>query len=162
MECGNCPYGIEEFAKIHDSLTFEDNPDYIEGTIWCNKTGGKIFWYGKCEDYAEIQTKQKCSKKKRMNKRERDLKHKKHLKFLAENIQGYPAPVIYTDEIYVKGQGYVENPKPYYKRMYRGRAKGRSRYGKKVSNRIIRKYKGCIPRKGNWSHRLYDFWWEIY
>ena len=98
------------------------------------------------------------SKQKRRNKRERDKKHKNHLKFIAENIPSYPSPVIYTDVIW-RDYNYIDNPKPYYKRYYRGK---RSKYCKKYSNRKIRRYKGEFPKKGNWSHKLYDFWWEMY
>ena len=78
---------------------------------------------------------------KRRNKRERDLKHKEYLKRLEKISRGYPSPVYYTDEIYVMGCGYVENPKPYYKRLYRGK---RSKYLKKQSHKKIRRYKGGL------------------
>lgn len=95
--------------------------------------------------------------------RYRDKVYKKHLKFLADNITGYPSPVVYTDKIWVKGKGWVDNPKPYYKRCYRGRGRhSNSNYHKKMSNRKIRRYTGELPRKGNLSHKLYDFWWELY
>lgn len=68
---------------------------------------------------------------------------------------------MYKDKIWIKGQGYIENPKPYYKRLYRGRGKGMSYYNKKMSNKKIQRYKGELPKKGNPGHRLYDFWWEL-
>lgn len=102
------------------------------------------------------------SKQKRRNKRERDQKYKNHLKFLAENVPGYPSPVMYKGSIWVKGHGYVDNPKPYYKRLYRGRGKhSGSNYHKKMSNRKIRRYRRELHKKGNLGHRLYDFWWEL-
>lgn len=91
-----------------------------------------------------------------------DKAHKARLKFLAENIHMYPCPVIYTDKIWIKEYGYVDNPKPYYKGQYCGRGKhSASHYHKKMSNRKIRRYKGELPKKGNLGHRLYDFWWKI-
>lgn len=137
--------------------------DYSLGGQWCDKVGGYNYRYGYCSYAYNADIKHKNhSKQKRRNKRERDQKHKNHLKFLEENISGYPSPVIYTDEIWVKGQGYVENPKPYYKRSYRGRGRSsNSNYHKKMSNRKIRRYTGELPKKGNLSHRLYDFWWEL-
>ena len=96
------------------------------------------------------------SKQKRRNKRERDLKHKEHLKRLDKISRGYTSPVYYTDEIYVRGYGYVKNPKPYYKRLYRGK---RSKYLKKQSHKKIRRYKGELHNGGQ-CHKLYDFWWE--
>ena len=179
LECRNCPYGEEDFNRrmywyektvqergipndIYHYLKPEDAPDEFEQFLWCDKVGGKVFWSGRCEDaYTQPIISQNCSKQKRRNKRERDQKHKNHLKFLAENRSGYPCPAIYTDEIWVKGQ-YVENPKPYYKRLYRGKGRySNSNYHKKMSNKEIRRYKGELPKKGNLSHKLYDFWWEL-
>lgn len=146
LECKNCPYY-----------------DYVLGGQWCDKVGGYNyrFWY--CSDIYNVEIKKKNrSKQKRRNKRERDQKHRNYLKFLAENVTGHPSPVIYTDEIWIKGQGYVENSKPYYKRLYRGRGRcSNSNYHKKMSNRKIRRYTGELPKKGNLSHKLYDFWWEL-
>lgn len=146
LECKNCPYY-----------------NYALGGQWCDKVGGYVYRFGYCNDIygVEIKHKNQC-KQKRRNKRERDQKHRNHLKFIAENVTGYPSPVIYTDEIWIKGQGYVENSKPYYKRLYRGRGRhSNSNYHKKMSNRKIRRYKGELPKKGNLSHKLYDFWWEL-
>ena len=137
--------------------------DYGLGGQYCNKVGGKTLLYGYCTDvYEKNVTHKNRSKQKRRNKRERNQKYKNHLKFLAENVTGYPSPVIYIDEIWIKGQGYVENSKPYYKRLYRGRGRhSNSNYHKKMSNRKIRRYTGELSKKGNLSHKLYDFWWEL-
>lgn len=135
--------------------------DYDLGGQYYDKTGGKILVYG-CyiDDYSsDIPKHINRSKQKRRNKRERNQKYKNHLKFLAENIKGHPSPAIYTDEVWIRGQGYVENPKPYYKRYYRGQC---SKYIKRMSNKTTRRYKGDIPKKGNWCHKLYDFWYELY
>lgn len=79
------------------------------------------------------------------------------MKQLNNNVgHWYPSPVTYTDEIWIKGLGYVENPKPYYKRLYRGK---RSKYLKKQSHRKIRRYKGEL-HNGWQCHKLYDFWWQ--
>ena len=177
MERRNCPYeeafreectGMKrlyqrgEYQIIYHYLKPEDAPDKFEQFLWCDKVGGKVYWAGRCSDaYPDIPKQINPFKQKKRNKRERDRKYKKHLKFLAEIVPGYPSPAIYTDEIWIKGQGYVENPKPYYKRLYRGRGKGMSYYHKKMSNRKIRRYKGELPKKGNSGHRLYDFWWGL-
>lgn len=100
------------------------------------------------------------SKNKRRSKRQQNLKHRNHLKFLAENVQSYPPPVIYTDEIYTR-QGWVKNPKPYYKRLYRGKHKhNRYKYYKKNANRCVRQYKGEIY-KGNMYRKIFDYWWSV-
>lgn len=129
----------------------------------CDKIGGKTVLYGYCTDAysSDVIKRINHSKQKRRNKRERNQKYKNHLKYLTENVSGYPSPVIYTDEVWISGQGYIQNPKPYYKRLYRGGGKGMSYYHKKMSNKKIRRYKGELPKKGNLSHRLYDFWWEL-
>ena len=146
MECKNCSYN-----------------DNGLGGQYCDKVGGKPILYGYCTDAysSEVLMSKNYSKKKKRNKRERDQKYKNHLKYLAENISSYPPLAIYIDEIWIYGQGYVKNPKPYYKRLYRGRGKGMSYYHKKMSNKKIRRYKGELPKKGNLAHRLYDFWWEL-
>lgn len=143
LDCARCPYY-----------------EYGFGGQYCDKVGGKTAWYGFCEDiYPDIPKHVYHSKQKRRNKRERDQKYKNHLKFLAEYLSGYPSPVVYRDKIFIRGQGYVENPKPYYKRYYREK---RAKYIKRMSNKKIRRYKGDVPKKGNWCYKLYDFWWEMY
>lgn len=181
MYCRNCPYGEEDFKRrmywyekiiqergipndIYHYLTPEDAPDEFEQFLWCNKVGGKVYWSGRCSDaYSDVSKKtnhsKQHSKQKRRNKRERDQKYKNYLKFLAENVQHYSSPVIYTNKNFIHGQGYVENPKSYYKRYYREK---RAKYIKRMSNKAIRRYKGNIPKKGNWCHKLYDFYYELY
>lgn len=138
MKCKNCPY-LESFS-------------------WCDKVGGKVYYFGCCEDaYFDIPKHENHSKKKRRNKRERDLKYKNHLKCLVESDSNkHPSSAIYTDEVFITGQGYVKNPKPYYKRIYRRQY---SKYLKKQSNKKIRRYKGKL-HNGRLCYRLYDFWWE--
>ena len=182
MRCRDCPYGEEDFKRrmywyektisekgipndIYHHLEPEDAPDEFEQFLWCDKVGGKVSWAYRCSDaYSELldQTNHISSKKKRRNKRERDLKYKKHLKVLYENNQYYLSPVIYTDEIYVKGEGWVDNPKPYYKKRYRDNHKGgRYKYYKKYSNRCVRRYKGEIHAKGNQYRKIFDYWWTV-
>lgn len=130
---------------------------------YCDKIGGKTLLFGYCENaYSDIRKQINHSKQKRRNKRERDQKYKNHLKYLAKNVSGYPLPVMYADKIWIKGQGYIKNQKPYYKRCYRGRGKhSASHYHKKMSNKKIRRYEGELTRKGNIGYKLYDFWWKI-
>lgn len=158
MSCKDCPYGEEDFIKLKE-FNIECSDEELESYIWCDKVGGKVFWYGKCnEDKFAIQNYKNRSNKKSRNKRERYLKYQKHLKHLAENTSGYPTPAYYVDEIWVRKYGYIENPKPYYKRIYRGQ---RSKYIKKLSNKKIRRYKGELSN-GYMCHKLYDFWYEMY
>lgn len=154
MRCRDCPYAQEDFQKYKSYADEED----IEQFVWCDKVGGKVYYFGHCSDcYEQDKENQKvCPTKKRINKRERHLKHQNHLKYLERVSCGYPKPVTYEDEIWIKGLGYVENPKPYYKRWYRGK---RSKHLKQWSNRKIRRYKGEL-HNGNSCHKLHDFWWN--
>ena len=174
MECRNCPYVKDDFEKRIDWYnkfynnakengykgyleTLEEYANEAEQSCWCDKTGGKVWWYGQCSDaYSDIPKHKNCSKRKKRNKRERDLKYKNRLKYLAENTSGYPSSAVYTDEMWIKGHGYVKNPKPYYKRLYRSK---RSKYLKRLSNKKIRRYNGEL-HKGYHCHKLFDFWWE--
>ena len=152
QECGIPNY-------IYHNLKPKDVADEFEQFLWCDKIGGKVYCFGHCEDafdILDVTNQRNSSKKKRINKRERDLKNKEHLKRLNKISKCYPSPVYYIDKIYVRGYGYIENPKPYYKRLYRGK---RSKYLKKQSNRKIRRYKGKL-HNGWQCHKLYDFWWK--
>lgn len=144
MECSVCPY-----AKGN----YENNID-----IKCKKVGGDPVYSGYCEDAIDnIPERNKNSNKKRKTKRERELKYKANLKDLSKNSSKYYTVAYLVEEIKIKEHQYVENPKPYYKRLYRGK---RSSYIKKRSNKRIRRYKGDISN--GWDcHRLYDFWWEL-
>ena len=156
--------GLYDELGWYDGYSEEDVEDDQEQFCWCEKTGGKMFVFGRCSDaYDDILIPPiNHSKQKKRNKRERDLKHKQRLKLLAENVQCYPCPVIYTDEIWIKGLGWVKNPKPYYKRLYRDNHKGgRYKYYKKYANRQIRRYKGELHSKGNQYRKIFDYWWTV-
>lgn len=154
MRCRDCPYGIESFEK-HESYIDEED---IENCVWCEKVGGKVYSFGHCSDWYEQDEENKnYSKKKRINKRDRYLKHLDHLKYLEKVSCGYPKPVTYENEVWIKGVGYIKNPKTYYKRWYRGK---RSGYLKRQSNKAIRRYKGELHKGYQHIHKIYDFWWE--
>ena len=186
MNCRNCPYVKDEFEKRMNWYQLENNiykKEYYqciqaeeELCCWCEKTGGKLWWYGQCGDaditYNNIKHKN-SSKHKRRNKRERDLKYKQHLKYLAKNCNYHPSPAYPVDKngrYYCKDDPdwlswfpeYESQEFAYYKRQYRSAGKrSASNYHKKMSNRKIRRYKGDIP-SGFWCHKLYDYWWEMY
>ena len=177
MRCRECPYGQEDFNRriynyqkiineqgipnnIYHNLQPEDATDEFEKFVWCEKTGGKVYWAGYCTDFYEednVINYKNRSKQNRRNKRERDKKYKNHLKYLYEvNSNKYRSPVWYIDEIFVGQYSWIKTPKPYYKRLYRGK---RSKYLKRQSNKAIRRYKKGLSDGWN-CHRLYDFWWE--
>ena len=164
MECRNCPYIKEEFKTRY---LYNDTEEYC----WCDKTGGKLWWYGYCSDafHDTQQNNIKHSCKRKRNKRERDQKYKQHLKFLAENCKDYPSPAYPADENgnYIPGAEWHiwfpdEEPKDivYYKRQYRAKRRwNRFAYYKKYSNRRVRRYKGGIHKGGAYK-KIFDYWYE--
>lgn len=156
MKCRDCPYGCESFEKYKLYIDEEDIDDYV----WCDKVGGKVYSFGHCSDWYE-QDEEKHnnhSRRKKKTKYERNLKHKNHLKHLYETVGGYhSSPVRYTDEVWIKGVGYVKNSKPYYQKLYRGK---RSGYLKRQSNKVIRRYKGELHKGYQHIHKIFDFLWD--
>lgn len=168
MRCRDCPYGIEDFTlrtemykSVYGEYPDEDRANQSEQFVWCDKVGGKVYSFGHCSDWYEQDEEnyKNHSKKKRINKRERYLKHQNHLRYSYETVGGYyPTPVRYVDEIWIKGIGYIKNPKPYYQRLYRGK---KSKYLKQLSNRKIRKYKGKLHNGYQHVHKIFDWWNEF-
>lgn len=147
MNCNNCQYNENYREEIVDSK-------YVEDSLWCNKIGCEIEDCSCCyEEFSDNNIKNESSRKKRRNKRERDLKYKKHVAFLCD-IVGHSA--WHVDERKFKGE-WVENPKPYYKRIYRSKM---SKYLKKRANRKIRRYNGELHNGYQHIHKVFDFWWE--
>lgn len=130
---------------MHSKDTYFEYPD--SDTLWTQADEAEY-------DYAMSAT---PDRDKRRNRRRQDKLHKNYLKILCETEKGYPCPVVYTDRIYIRGQGFIDNPSPYYKRIYRRRA---SKYLKKQSHRAVRRYKGEL-KNGCISNRIFDFWWEL-
>ena len=178
LKCRDCPYGEEDFERrlynynkivnergipndIYHDLRPEDAADEFERFVWCDKVGGKVYCFGYCTDfYGDSEPSSvnhtNVANRMRRNKRERFNKHKNHLKRLAKSTNGFPSGAVYLDEVWINEKGYIENPKPYYKRLYRGK---RSKYLKKQSHKKIRRYSGEL-HNGWQCHKLFDFWWE--
>ena len=98
MRCRDCPYGIEDFTlriemykSVYGEYPDEDRANQSEQFVWCDKVGGKVYSFGHCSDWYEQDEEnyKNHSKKKRINKRERYLKHQNHLKYLYETVGGY-------------------------------------------------------------------------
>lgn len=178
INCITCPYGKEDFDRrmtcynkvieekgipndIYHSLQPEEAENELGQFLWCDKVGGKIYSFGHCEDaYIEPSQEENYRKRKRRTKRERGLKYKSHLKFLAKNIKKYPSPAMYVDEVFVGGYGYIENLKPYYKRLYIDSRGHKSSFYKKISNHKIRRYKGELQYGCSYK-KVYDYKWNI-
>ena len=179
MNCRDCPYGEEDFNRrmywylktisergipndIYHYLIPEDAPDEFEQFLWCDKVGGKVFWAGRCSDvYSEqlVQTKHISSKKKRRDKRERDLKHKRHLKRLWDAKKKiWSPPVLYVDYVWEKHE-MLSRDKPYYKRLTPLHGGKYRRDLKRQSRKQVRHYKGTIPNGGGYK-KIFDYQWE--
>lgn len=114
-----------------------------------------MYIFNSCSDaYNNVSIRENHSKKKRRNRLERHLRHQKRLKDLSK----YCYEFYYVDKTYVRGKGFIDNPKPYYKRFYWG--ENRKRFYKKQSNKAVRRYKGEIS-KGNGYRKLYEYKWII-
>lgn len=178
MGCRNCPYGKEDFERrmawynkiveeegipndIYGYETYEDAVEDAEQFLWCDKVGGKVYCFGYCEDaYSDIPKHENRSKRKRRNKRERDLNHKNHIKFLAQTYPGYPPPAMPVNK---NGFWNFDDPVGtiYYKKIYRGNHKGnRYTYFKKHSNRCVRRYKEELHKGGSYK-KVFDYWWTV-
>lgn len=100
-----------------------------------------------------------CDRRRKLNKRERYEKEQRHLRKLANETKDYPQSVMYVEKKWSRKIGYYDLSKPYYKRVYRGKA---SSYAKRQSNKKIRRYKGDLHNGYQHIHKIYDVWWEIY
>ena len=191
MNCKDCPYIKDEFDRriqwyeeyvtehgipndIYGYATLEDMKEWIQNHSWCEKTGGKVWWYGQCSDAHSPTVMSNKVNKKRNNvnfikhnskiskKRERDWKHRNHAEKLARITEHRWSQAYYlkTKDWYIR-DGYIEIiecKKPYYQRIYRGQ---RSKWIKKQCNRSVRRYKGKIPNGGSYK-KIDEFWWEMY
>ena len=90
----------------------------------------------------------------------RSCEHKKRMKKLSQHSSFFSG-ACYLDEVWITGIGYVKNPKPYYKRFYRGNHRGsRFSYYKKYANRQVRKYQDPILTGGAYK-KCFDYWWTV-
>lgn len=153
---------IEEHGipnNIYGYLKPEDAADEFEQFLWCDKVGGKVYCFGHCTDFYEgidFVSGEISSKQKRRHKRERDLIHKEHVKFLAKTYPCYPPPAMPVDR---DGHWNFDEPIKtiYYKRIYRGNHKTNGyKYYKKCANRAVRNYKGIIHKGGSYK-KVFDY-----
>lgn len=163
LYCKDCPYGKPDFDiamnyydktveecgipnDIYGHQTYEDAAAEAEEYVYCDKVGGKVIYYGHCEDFDSRAPQLKITfRKKKRNKRERDQKYKQHLKYLYQiNKQWHPCPV-----------SHVIEGKDYYKRKCPNHGGKNRRFYKKESNKRVRHYSKRIPN-GSKYKRIYD------
>jgi len=144
-------------------MCYEECPYFkrkFKGTTRCEKSGEEATHNGKCEFFEPSpELKVTRANKRKRNKRERYLAYQNRLKRLADITRHtrYATCVFYKEEKWIRGQGYVTLPKPYYKKYYRRKI---SKYLKKLSHKKIRRYKGDLSN-GWFCHKLFDYWWEL-
>lgn len=167
MNCMDCPLIKDEMERRLNSYGYEDimkYPEFKEDIMneiccscFCDKYGTKIFWTNTdgCDNYPSVSIKKKVRGKRRRTKRERESKYRKHLKKL-ESLPYEPCGASYKDEIYIPGEGYVKNPKPYYARSYKGRDYTEL---KKMANRRVRRRNNVLYH-GNQYRKVFDLWNE--
>jgi hypothetical protein len=133
--------------EIIEQLNLDDEDIYYSS--WCDKIGGKIWWYsnGGCEDMylppIDITKDHKKKFKNKRNRYENKLYEKKKLKKLSNNVWW----ATWDKGGYLKRSWFATNTRRHYK---------------KYSNKKIRRYEGELPKKGNGCHRLFDYWWQIW
>ena len=141
-------------------MCYEECPYFkrkFKGTTHCEKADEEVTYNKACvyrESDRELKTVH--SNKRKRNKRERYIAYQNRLKRLA-GITRYPSCIIFKEEKWIGGQGYVTLSKPYYKKFSRRKC---SKYLKKQSHRKIRRYKGDLSN-GWFCHKLFDYWWEL-
>lgn len=191
MSCRDCPYVKEEFDRrvnwyldeyeqngspndIYGDCTLDDIKKFEIESCWCDKTGGKLNMYGQCGDAEDVVVPMFSRRKRaRRTKRERDQKHKAYLKRLYEASSEAPHPVYPIDkngkitcfESYMSYTGELIIPEEavYFKRHYLSKRKWNAfKYYKKHSNKMVHRYKGELPVKGNGYRKIFDYWWTIY
>lgn len=182
MNCVDCPYIEKELnnllaseKRLHNSFTEKEILLYTAEMCWCDKVGGRIYKMGRCEECSNDDccknipspVKKNLYRRNMRDKRVRREKHNRKLQRLYKINNWFPSIVVDRSVVSVWARGSwneIRIGKPSYKRIYRsnnGKCGG-SRYNKKMSHRKIRRYKGELPRRGNGSNKLYDYWWEIY
>lgn len=157
-KCKCCPYIYEELLSKNIE-NYDSEVEMIE-SCWCDKVGGQISVYGCCSNTnKDTPLPTQPTKRVKKSKRERDLKHKTKLIKISK-YSSYPTPCVCKEEIWIRGIGYKKLDKPYYKRIYRGsRPKNRWNYYKKVSNRLVRRYRDGISN-GCTYKKIFDYWGE--
>ena len=143
LTCLSCPFSFSDNSS--DKFVLTEKEKYL--SLWCDKIGGKIWWYSNygCEDMylPPIETKKNNTKKqkyKKRNKHQNKFLHKKRLKELKETTWWAVRTRI------------DENGKKYLTRDYYNN----KRFYSKQSNKKVRKCK-WLNGKGSNYKKLYLF-----
>lgn len=165
MNYKDCPYvkGKVEISVPdsgnRDSLrTPELMDEHISKEYFCEKAGGMPCLNGECYDVSEELEIRRYSRKKRLSTRERDRKHRKHLRKLAALSESdcLKNPM-YGGALYMDETTYEPIKKPYYRRYWRSSHNNRFKYWRRIASRKMRRYKGDVYN-GGFYKKVFDYW----
>lgn len=153
--CDECPIGKDGVLSRYERLKkYGDwQPEYCA----CDKVDGAHWAYGYCGDaFDHPEPIKRTGKRKTGRAYRRTMNRHKKNRLLKILTYGYHPEAGYTDWDWVDGAfqqvgNHIKYPKN----------SNRQVYWKRHSNRVIRRYKGCLP-KGNAHHKLFDYTYTIY
>ena len=179
MTCRDCPYVKDEFEARKAYLEKCDEYGDFDSSCFCDKLGGKLGWWGYCEDAEFIQESEPIfsdldipiEKIKHRNRRKNAMKHKRKLRFQARNSSGYPSPSYAVD----KYGNYTDDEDEivYYKPTYKSKHSCRYSFHKRAANKSIRRllcldddYDECansaLGRGKSAYKKKYEYAWSVY
>ena len=155
LNCKDCPYLKTEYDNRNEWYD-ENEANANISDYYCNKIGQEINLYDVCSEADDDTIDSPVFKGvRKLNKRERYKKHQNKLKRLAKNCHNV---VDVKNKRYIRGYGYKPIDNPYYERIYYG--KRSKKYYKKLSNKLVRRYKDGISN-GNNYRKIFDYAWNI-
>lgn len=154
--CDECPLGKDNVQSRYERLyKYGDwQPEYCG----CDKIGEEHFWIGGfCEDALKYPRPiKKVGKRKTGRAYRRAMSRHKKNRLLKILTYGYHPEAGYVDWDWVNGTfqqvgNYIKYPKHSHRQVY----------WKTHSNRVVRRYPGCLP-KGNSYRKLFEYMYTIY
>ena len=156
--CDECP--IVEQLDRRMALAIE-HPEYGEFQFdhcGCDKVFDEFFWCGYCEDaWVDMPIQQKQGRRKTGRAYRREMRKKHIQKFCDRHEFIRPCLAPYPNYGYIDDKyGMIGNHICY---PHNSRNKV---FFKRASGKKVRMCKFNLPQKGNWHHKLFDYWWALY
>ena len=146
LTCKFCPYIKDEYV-IRENYLDNNNDELfseISKSCYCDKVGGKLGWWGYCEDAKPYKKPHyhiesiSSNKEKHRKRRKNNEKYKKKLEWQFKTIKSYPSPCYAVDKY---GNYTNEEDKiAYYKKTNKSKHASRFKYFKKLSNKKLRRH----------------------
>lgn len=172
--CKECPFIKEDYDRLFEyyktkGYKEEDFESWLLNSMYCEKVGGKILYYGMCSESCPIKDEKENTEEKTINEpllkskarrtRKNTKRYKRKLKYKAKNISSYPG-VAYG---MTKEREYSsdEDEIAYYKKCYKSSHATRYRDNKKASNKRVRKNKNFSSKQKSCYKKLYDYKYDI-